>query len=127
MQIPTIRSVTKPMSMNRTVPTQRRNLVYPHINREPLVHTLLWNPRSIRPRSTALKTYVTNNDVDIVFLVETWLASDDPIVIGELKPDEYTFINIARAQAMLYKTQFFSFFMPLFSFVVVAGLVVSIE
>ncbi len=46
-----------------------------------------------------------------MFLVETWMAADDPVIIGELKPNGYSFLNIARGTdkhggiAIISKTQ----------------------
>ena len=31
-----------------------------------------------------------------MFLTETWLGSDDPVVINEMTPPNYSFINIPR-------------------------------
>ncbi|XP_072041380.1 uncharacterized protein [Amphiura filiformis] len=56
----------------------------------------LWNPRSIRNKTTTCNDYISEHDVDAIFLVETWLATNDPVVIGELKPNGYTFLNIPR-------------------------------
>ena len=38
-----------------------RDLVYPHINREPLVEFRSWNSRSIRNKITAPNAYGTQN------------------------------------------------------------------
>ncbi|XP_072047067.1 uncharacterized protein [Amphiura filiformis] len=73
-----------------------RTLITPHINREPLMNIRLWNSRSIRNKTTTCNDYISEHDVDAIFLVETWLATDDPVVIGELKPNGYTFLNIPR-------------------------------
>ena len=59
----------------------------------------LWNPRSIRNKTTTLNDYVAEHDVDVVFLTETWLAPTDPVVIGELKPNGYTFFSVPRGSS----------------------------
>ena len=69
---------------NTSVNAPPRSLVTPDINREPLTNFRLWNPRSIRNKTTTLNDYVTEHDVDVVFLTETWLAPTDPVVIGEM-------------------------------------------
>ncbi|XP_072043250.1 uncharacterized protein [Amphiura filiformis] len=73
-----------------------RTLITPYINREPLMNMRLWNPRSIRNKTTTCNDYICEHDVDAIFLVETWLATNDPVVIGELKLNGYTFLNIPR-------------------------------
>nr|XP_054761536.1 uncharacterized protein LOC129267954 [Lytechinus pictus] len=52
-----------------------------------------------------------DSNVDIMFLTETWLRSDDPVVIGECTPAGYAFLNVARGGndahgglAVIYKT-----------------------
>ena len=56
----------------------------------------LWNAHSIRNKSTEFCDYITYHDVDIMFLTETWLSSDDDAVIGECTPPGYTFLNVPR-------------------------------
>ncbi len=56
-------------------------------------------------------TIIIEKDIDATFLVETWMAADDPVIIGELKPNGYSFLNIARGTdkhggiAIISKTQ----------------------
>jgi hypothetical protein len=40
--------------------------------------------------------YVTEHDVDILFLQETWLDHHDTATIGELKPPGFSFLNFPR-------------------------------
>ena len=56
----------------------------------------LWNAHSIRNKSAELCDYITDHDVDIMFLTETWLNSEDDVVIGECTPPGYTFLNVPR-------------------------------
>ena len=72
------------------------NLVTPQINKEPLMNMRLWNSRSIRNKTTTCNDYVIEHDVDAIFLVETWMSSSDPVVIGELKPNGYSFLHFPR-------------------------------
>jgi hypothetical protein len=71
----------------------------------------LWNPRSIRNKTITCNDYIIDQDIDVIFLVETWLATDDPVVIGEVKPNGYTFLNVPRGTSnhggigILSKTQ----------------------
>lgn len=61
------------------------------------VHT--WNARSIGNKTDILLDYVIENDADIMFLNETWLADNDSVVIGELTPPGYDFINVPRGSS----------------------------
>ncbi|XP_071493032.1 NLR family CARD domain-containing protein 4-like [Diadema antillarum] len=36
-------------------------------------------------------------DIDVLFLTETWLPAEDTVVAGELTPPGYTFINVSRS------------------------------
>ncbi|XP_072025396.1 uncharacterized protein [Amphiura filiformis] len=87
----------KPVHFDRP----NRTLITPYINREPLMNMRLWNPRSIRNKTTTCNDYISEHDVDAIFLVETWLATNDPVVIGEWvylleHPNGFTFLNIPR-------------------------------
>ena len=92
--IPCIVTANRPKQESKThVDSKPSKLVYPYIHREPLLDIRVWNARSIRNKTTTLNAYVIQHDIDIVFLTETWLATDDPVVIGELKPDGYDYLN----------------------------------
>ncbi len=97
-QIPVLVSSHRPTINHSTLDhgSVKQNLLRPHINREPLMNLCLWNPRSIRNKTTTCSDYVIEHDVDVMFLVETWLAPQDPVVIGELKPNGYDFISVPR-------------------------------
>ena len=56
----------------------------------------LWNARSVRKKTVSIADNIIENDVDIFVITETWLASDDPVVIGEMLPPGYSFINFPR-------------------------------
>ena len=71
--------------------SQANSVVYPYIHIEPLFDIRVWNARSIRNKTTTLNAYVIQHDID-----ETWLATDDPVFIGELKPDGYDYLNFPR-------------------------------
>ena len=55
----------------------------PHTNLN--VHT--WNANSLRNKCDILVDYILENDVDIMFLTETWLADNDTVVAGECTPN----------------------------------------
>lgn len=57
----------------------------------------LFNPRSVRNKSTALNELTLDNSLDILLLCETWLGhDDDDAVISDLCPDGYTFSHRPR-------------------------------
>ena len=47
-------------------------------------------------KTDKLCDYVSDRDIDVLCLTETWLRPQDPVVIGELCPPSYTFINAPR-------------------------------
>ncbi|XP_072021288.1 uncharacterized protein [Amphiura filiformis] len=55
-----------------------------------------WNARSIGNKTVTLVDYVIEKDIDIFFITETWLAVEDPVVIGNCTPPGYEFISIPR-------------------------------
>ena len=66
---------------------------YPPISRvidySPIKNKLnlrVWNSQSVCNKTDKLRDYVTDHDIDILCLTETWLRPEDPVVIGELSP-----------------------------------------
>ena len=39
---------------------------------------------------------ITDNNISIMFLTETWLRCDDQVTIGEMAPPGYSVINVPR-------------------------------
>ena len=56
----------------------------------------LWNAHSIRNKTTNVTEYVNEYDIDVMCITETWLNTQDDVVIGECTPIGYTFINSPR-------------------------------
>ena len=58
----------------------------------------LLNSRSIRNKSSVLKDFVVDKDIDLLALTETWLrpGNIDCVEIGDLCPTGYDFIHIPR-------------------------------
>ena len=56
----------------------------------------LWNAQSVGNKTADICEYVTYHDIDILCLTETWMKDEDPVVIGEMSPPGYTFINVPR-------------------------------
>ena len=58
----------------------------------------LLNSRSVRNKSSILKDFVVDKDIDLLALTETWLrpGNVDCVEIGDLCPTGYDFIHIPR-------------------------------
>ena len=48
------------------------------------------NARSVRNKASEVNEFVTDNNIDILGVCETWLTQDDKAVISELTPVGYT-------------------------------------
>ena len=58
---------------------------------------LLLNTRSVRNKSTLLCDYVSETNVDLAFLTETWLKPSDSAVVNDLVPPGYGYIGVCRS------------------------------
>ena len=56
----------------------------------------IWNARSVRNKTISICDYIIEYEPDILFFTETWLRSDEQVIIGELTPPGYTFMNSPR-------------------------------
>ena len=56
----------------------------------------LWNAHSVRNKSHLLHDYISEYEVDIMCITETWLRSDDDVIIGECTPLGYSALSIPR-------------------------------
>ena len=56
----------------------------------------LWNAHSIRNKTTHLIELIFGNDIDVMVLTESWLNSEDDVIIGKCPPPGYTFLNAPR-------------------------------
>lgn len=54
----------------------------------------LWNAHSVRNKTISCSEYVLDKGIDALFLTETWLNDSDNVIIGELCPPGYMFINV---------------------------------
>ena len=62
-----------------------------------LLNVCHWNARSIKNKTTTCSDFITDQNVDIMFLTETWLSVDShQVAINEVAPPGYNFINIPR-------------------------------
>ena len=59
----------------------------------------LWNAQSVGNKTNDICEYVITHDIDILCLTETWMKPDDPVVINEMSPPGYAFINTPRVYA----------------------------
>ena len=56
----------------------------------------MWNARSVREKTYSIHDFILDKDADIFVITETWLAEVDPVVIGEMLPNGYSFMNYPR-------------------------------
>ena len=101
----------KIVSTNRTTTRQQQkepkkrnlhNLVdFPRQNPNHLsIH--IWNAQSARNKTDQITDFLLAKDVDALFLTETWLSKTDSVIIGELTPAGYSFLNIPRLTTPLW-------------------------
>ena len=79
----------------------KSNLVYINTNRnttnkKQLFNAGIFNARSIRTKETVIADFVIENDLDCLFLTETWLDNESETEIGFLKPNGYDFAHVPR-------------------------------
>jgi exonuclease III len=65
-------------------------------NPEKYLNVRLWNAQSLRNRTITVSDYLIQENVDIMFVTETWLNINDSVVIGECTPPSYDFLNFPR-------------------------------
>ena len=87
----------------RFIPNNTGQLNYNHTNlrelpthNDKLFNVRLWNARSVRKKTTSIIDNIISNDVDIFVITETWLAENDPVVIGEMLPQGYSCLSYPR-------------------------------
>ena len=75
------------------------------------VNVCLWNAHSIRNKTTHLVEFIFGNDIDVMVLTESWLNSEDDVIIGECTPPGYTVLikprnstNRGGGIAVVFKT-----------------------
>lgn len=66
------------------------------VSSQPLDFCLL-NVRSVNRKGDQLVDFITENDLDIVALTETWLSPDDAVACGDMTPEGYTLHQEPRA------------------------------
>jgi hypothetical protein len=55
-----------------------------------------WNAQSLGNKTTTINDYLLEKDIDLLVITETWLAEEDPVIIGECTPSGYSFLNFSR-------------------------------
>ena len=66
------------------------NLTVVPTSNHPKLNVGLLNARSVCNKATTLNEYITDNNLDVFALTETWLKSADQTVIAELVPSGYS-------------------------------------
>ena len=67
-----------------------------NINNRLRLNVSLLNARSVRNQTNDLRDYVTENNIDIFCLTETWLKTNETAIISELVPETHTFHHFPR-------------------------------
>jgi len=109
-QIPAITSQHRTRDRDNVLNVRKSNLrQLPH--RDPLKCSVkLWNAHSVCNKTTSISDFVIDHDVDILCITETWLSTNDTVIIGELTPTGYSFLNHPRCTSrhggigILFKT-----------------------
>ena len=69
------------------------------VNTNKTFNLSLWNSQSACNKTVEICDYVIDRDIDVLCLTETWMQNEDQVVIGELSPPNYAFINVPRVSA----------------------------
>ena len=79
-----------------------RNLIYVNCTKEQKSHFTptnfcLLNTRSVNRKELSIKDYVSENDIDILAITETWLQeNNNDFSIAEMCPTGYQFHHVGR-------------------------------
>ena len=89
----------RPTKLCMTQQRNQRNLAKLKFNRSYNMppfsfHTI--NARSVKNKVAELRHYITDNRVDLLVITESWLSSNDNVVVNRLIPDGYKFIHQPR-------------------------------
>ncbi|XP_072021839.1 uncharacterized protein [Amphiura filiformis] len=60
------------------------------------LNACLWNVQSAANKTTQIADYIQEHDIDVFIMTETWLHDYDAVIIGELTPPGYTYLNVPR-------------------------------
>ena len=60
------------------------------------INIRLWNARSIRYKTTTVSDCIISDNVDKMFLTETWLNESNYVVIGQCTLPAHAFVTIPR-------------------------------
>ena len=94
-KIETIVTADRPTSDNNNS-VNPSNLTHIQLTGKKHLDINLWNARSICNKTLTMHDYILESDVDILVITESWLAEEDPVVIGECTPSGYSLLNFPR-------------------------------
>ena len=85
-------------------------MLTPRILNSHAINFCLLNSRSIRNKSSVLKDFVVDKDIDLLALTEAWLrpGNIDCVEIGYLCPTGYDFIHIQHGNREVVMSACFS-------------------
>ena len=87
----------------RSETTNESNLIKVHLKDanylEP-IHVSLINARSVQNKTSEIADYITDYNIDICAITETWLTKGetDTVVRGQLTPSNYSFLDCPRSK-----------------------------
>ena len=97
--IPVFISSTSPKRIHVTRGIVKKNLI-PIQRFDPSnisdIKVCLWNAHSIRNKTFLLHDYISEHDLDLMMITETWLREGDSAIINECTPPGYTLLSIPR-------------------------------
>ena len=87
--------------LKHTRPANVANLTYiPRTNHSPVrchkLNLALFNIRSIVEKSSSVNDLICTENLDVLFLTETWLKSDGNVILAPACPPNYSFIHSVR-------------------------------
>ena len=99
LQRPTI-IVNQRASPFRPSAASSQHAAQPHVHKKAVpqsnVSFCMINARSLKNKSAEFVDFVTENNLHIVGICETWLTPDDVSSIGHLTPSGFTFLHVPR-------------------------------
>ena len=90
----------------------RKVHIYQNFSKPNLINLSVVNAQSLRNKTLQISEYITDNDIDICFITETWLKEGDEPLITEATPINYNFSHIDRENrsgggiALVSKTEY---------------------
>lgn len=90
-QIPSRKSITTSGNRARNTLTTSG-----YVNKD-LINLAVWNAQSLKQKTQLTRDFLSDNDIDILLVTESWLSCNDTVEIGELEENNgYRYMHIPR-------------------------------